>query len=130
MGGEGRHPESGYRPHLPARIGREPALYWGTMTDEEMAEVIALCEDPNEDFSDVRGRPPTPEEIAMVTSIADGIFFRLSPEKQVDNILRLPTHASARLLAQMPTSDREHMLSLLPSPLSEDIHSLLPMGSV
>lgn len=100
------------------------------MTDEERAEVIALCQDPDEDFSDVQGRPPTREEIEMVASIADGMFFRLPPEKQVDDIIHLPTHVSARLLAQMSKSERDHILSFLPSRLSEDIHSLLPVGVV
>ena len=100
------------------------------MTDKEMAEVIALCEEPIEDFSDVRGRPPAPEDTTMAMSIADGMFSRLSPEKQVDDILHLPTHVSARLLAQLPTSERKHILTRLPSLLLEDIHSLLLAGSV
>ena len=100
------------------------------VTDEERAEIIALCEDPNEDFSDVRGRMPTPEEIAMVEAIADAMFFRCSPEEQVDEILYLPTHVSARLLAQMPTTERGRILSCLPSRLSEDMQSLLPVGTV
>lgn len=94
------------------------------MTDEERAEVIALCQDPDEDFRDVRGRPPTTEEIALVASIADGMFLRLSPEEQVDDILHLPTHVSARLLAHMSTSEREHVLSFLPGQMSKDINPL------
>ena len=99
------------------------------MTDEERAQIIALCEDPDEDFGDVQGRPPTPEEIALVASLAETLFLSLSPNQQVDDILHLPTHVSARLLAQMSGPDRENLLSLLPSQLSEDIHSLLPVGS-
>ena len=99
------------------------------MTDEERAQIIALCEDPDEDFGDVQGRPPTPEEIAMVASLAETLFLSLSPNQQVDDILHLPTHVSARLLAQMSGPDRENLLSSLPSQLSEDIHSLLPVGS-
>ncbi len=100
------------------------------MTDEERAELIALCQDPDEDFSDVHGRPPTTEEVAMVASLADAMFFRLSHEKQADDILHLPAHVSARLLAQMPTSEREHLISLLPSQLTAPIRSLLPVGIV
>lgn len=99
------------------------------MTDEERAQIIALCEDPDEDFGDVQGRPPTPEEIAMLTSLAESMFLSLSPAQQVDDILHLPTHVSARLLAQMSGQDRENLLSLLPSQLSEDITLLLPVGS-
>ena len=101
-----------------------------TVTDEERSAIIALCEDPNEDFSDVRGRSPTPQDVAMVASIADAMFFRLPTEGQIDDILHLPAHVSARLLAQMPTSERENILSCLPSQLSEDIQSLLLVGTV
>ena len=100
------------------------------MTDEEHAEIIALCEDPNEDFSDVQGRPPTADEAAMVEHIADAMFFRCSPDEQINDILSLPTHASARLLAQMSTTETAHILSCLPSELSEDIQSLLPVVAV
>lgn len=99
------------------------------MTDEERAEIVALCQDPNEDFADVQGRVPTPEEIAMVAAIADSMFFRLSPEKQVDDVLHLPAHVSARLLARMPSLEREQILCSLPSSLSKDIQSLLPVGA-
>ncbi|MDE0231048.1 MAG: hypothetical protein OXI56_00105 [bacterium] len=99
------------------------------MTDEERAQIIALCEDPDEDFGDLQGRPPTPEEIAMVASLAETLFLSLSPQQQVDDILHLPTHVSARLLAQMSGPDRDNLLSLLASQLSEDIRSLLPVGS-
>ena len=75
------------------------ALYTrGHMTDEERAQIIGLCEDPEEDFADVQSRPPTPEEIAVVESLAYGMFLRLSPEQQVDDLLHLPPHVSARLL--------------------------------
>lgn len=100
------------------------------VTDEERAAIIALCEDPAEDFRDVSGRPPTPEEVAMVESIADAMFFRRPPEGRIDDIVHLPAHVSARLLAQMPTADREYVLSCLPSHLSDDILSLLPVGTV
>ena len=90
------------------------------MTDEERVQIIALCEDPEEDFADVQSRPPTPEEIAVVESLAHGMFLRLSPEQQVDDLLHLPTHVSARLLAQMPPPDREHVLSFLPSNVLKD----------
>ena len=97
------------------------ALYTGDdMTDEERAQIIALCEDPDEDFGDVQGRPPTSEEIAVVESLAQGMFLRLSPEQQVDDLLNLPPHVSARLLGQMPPPDSEHVLSLLPSNVLED----------
>ncbi len=74
-----------------------------------------------EEFGDVQGRPPTPEEIALVASLADGMFLSLPPEQQVDDLFHLPTHVSARLLAQMPVPDRENLLSLLPSQMSEDM---------
>ena len=99
------------------------------VTDEERAAIIALCEDPDEDFSDVRGRSPTPEEVAMVQSMADAMFLRLPVEGQVDDILHLPLRVSVRLLAQMPIAEREHILSCLPSHLSEEILSLLPVAA-
>ena len=99
------------------------------MTDEERTEIIALCEDPNEDFGDVQGRPPTLEEIAMVASLAETMFLSLSPEQQVDDLLHLPTHVSARLLAQVSAPDRENLLSPLPNQMSEDIQSLMSVGS-
>ena len=101
-----------------------------SVTDEERAAIIALCEDPDEDFSDVRGRPPTPEDVAMVESIADAMFLRIPTEEQIDDVLHLPAHVSARMLEQMPTSKREHILSCLPGRLSEDIQSLLLVGTV
>ena len=99
------------------------------MTDEERAAIIALCEDPDEDFSDVRGRPPTPEEVAMVESIAGAMFLRIPTDEQIDDVLNLPVHVSARLLVEMPASEREHILSRLPGHLSEDIQSLMPVGT-
>ena len=100
------------------------------MTDQEQAEVIALCEDPDEDFSDVESRPATSEERALVESIADGMFLRLTADDQVEDLLQLPPHVSARLVAQMPESRREHVLSQIPTELAQDILSLSPVGVV
>ena len=100
------------------------------MTDQELAEIIALCEDPNEDFSDVQGRPPTAETIAMLERIADASFLRCDPAEQVEDLLYLPPHVSARLLGQMHPTEANHLLSCLPSELSEDIRSLLPAVAV
>ncbi len=105
-----------------------------SMTDAEIAalredaEIIARCEDPNEDFENIDSRPLTPEEIAWVTSLADGMFFNLSPQAQVDDILHLPAHVSARLLAQMSASEREKILSRLPEELAQGIISAASVG--
>lgn len=105
------------------------------MTSEETAalredmRILALCEDPNEDFDDIESRPPTPDEVALVGAMGADLFYGLPPEEQVDDILHLPPHVSARLLARMPSEERDRILPLLPGRLSETILSLLPVGS-
>lgn len=96
----------------------------GTMTDEERARIIALCEDPDEDFSDVQSRPATPEEIAWVQSIADDMFLNLPLTEKTDDILHLPPHVAARLVSLMPSSEATQMLELLPDEHAEQIASL------
>ena len=80
------------------------------MTDEERSQIIALCEDPEEDFADVQGRPPTPEEIAVVESLAQEMFLRLSPEQQVDDLLHLPSCFSEIASADARTRQGAHTL--------------------
>ena len=92
------------------------------------AEIIALCEDPKEDFSDVRGRPPTPEELSLANALADSMFFNRPFDKQIEDILHFPPHVSARRLAQMPAADSDRLLSYVPKELAEDIVSLLSVG--
>ncbi len=107
-----------------------------SMTDDEIAalredaEIIARCEDPNEDFKNIDSRPLTPEDIAWVTSLADGLFFKLSLEDQIDDILHLPAHVSARLLAQMGALERGRVISRLPDELAQSIISATSVGVV
>ena len=89
------------------------------------AEVIALSEYPNVDFSDKRGRLPTPEEASLVDALADSMFFKRSFDEQIEDILHFPPHVSARRLAQMPAVDSNRLLSHVPKGLAEDIASLL-----
>ena len=100
------------------------------MTDEEREKIIALCEDPEEDFSDVESRPANPEEIAWVESIADGMFLRLTLGEKIDEILHLPPHVAARLVAQMPTLERRRLLESLPGEQVDEILSRLAVGAV
>ena len=72
-----RPPDSTERkaPSRRARGGRWGRIWYiQDVTEEERSAIIALCEDPDEDFSDVRGRAPTSEDVAMVASIADAMF--------------------------------------------------------
>lgn len=92
------------------------------------AEVIALSEDPKVDFSDTQGRPPTPEEVSLVTAMADSMFFKRPFDKQIEDILQFSPHVSARRLAQMPAADSNRLLSHVPRELAEEIVSLLSVG--
>ena len=92
------------------------------------AEVIALSEDPNADFNDTQGRVPTPEEVSLVTALADSMFFKRPFDKQIEDILHFPPHVSARRLAQMSAADSDRLLSHVPKELAAEIVSLLSVG--
>ena len=94
------------------------------------AEIIALCEDPDVEFDDTPGRPPTPEEGALVVALADSMFFKRPFDKQIEDLLHVPPHVSARRLAQMPAADRNRLLSHVPEQLAEAIVSRLSVGVV
>ena len=106
------------------------AYLWGadmisSVNEEERAEVIALCEDPEADLNDVGGRPPTPGEVSFVNALADSMFFQRPIDKQIEDILHFPTRVSARRLAQMSTGERDRLLSHVPKELAQEIISLL-----
>ena len=98
------------------------------MTRLDYQEIIALSEDPDVTFDDVRGRPPTPEELDDLAEFADFLFYQRPIEKQIRDMLDLPVQISVRRLARMSDDGRTEILSRLPADLAEEIRSLLPMG--
>lgn len=89
-------------------------------------EIIALCEDPNVSFDDVRSRPATPEERAWLADLADSLFYQCSLEEQIGDTRELPAHISARRLARMSDRERSAILSLMPTDLAKEITALIP----
>ena len=98
------------------------------MAKLDYQEIIALSEDPNVTFEDVRGRPPTLDELDQLAEFADSIFYQCSFEERLDVTLCLPAHISARHLALLSDHERRTILSQLPADLAEQIVSLLPAG--
>ena len=97
------------------------------MTQLDYQEIIALSEDPDVMFEDVRGRPPTAEELHELAELAAAIFHQCSLAGQIEVTLCLPTQVSARHLAPMSDQQRSAILTRLPAGLADDIVSLLPV---
>ena len=91
-------------------------------------EIIALSEDPDVSFDDVRGRPPTAEERAWLADLADSLFYQCSLEEQIGDTRDLPAEISARRLARMSDQERSAILSRLPADLAKKITALIPAG--
>ena len=98
------------------------------VTELDYQEIVALSEDPNVSFDDVRGRAPTPEELDDLAEFADSIFYQRPLDKQIGDIVDLPIHISVRRLSRMPNKELAEILSHLPSYLAKAIVSLLPIG--
>ena len=98
------------------------------MTELDYQEIIALSEDPNVSFDDVRGRAPTPKELDDLAQFTDSIFYQRPLDKQIGDIVDLPIHISVRRLSRMPNNERADILSHLPSDLAKEVVSLLPIG--
>ena len=98
------------------------------VTELDYQEIVALSEDANVSFDDVRGRAPTPEELDDLAEFADSIFYQRPLDKQIGDIVDLPIHISVRRLSRMPNNERAEILSHLPSDLAEEIVSQLPIG--
>ena len=92
------------------------------------AEIIALSEDPDVSFDDVRGQPPTAEERAWLADLADSLFYQCSLKEQIITVQELPAHISARPLARMSDQERSAILSRIPSDLAKEITALIPAG--
>ena len=98
------------------------------MAELDYEEIIALSEDPNVTFDDIRGRSPSPEELERVTEVAGVLFCRSSLETQIEFVSGMPSHVAASHLALLSDSDRDRVLSRLPVDLADVIASLLPVG--
>lgn len=99
-----------------------------SVTQLDYQEIITLSEDPDVIFEDVRGRPPTAEELHELATLAAAIFHQCSLEEQIAVTLCLPTRISARHLAPMSDQQRSAILTQLPAGLADEIVSLLPAG--
>lgn len=91
-------------------------------------EIIALMEDPDVSFDNIRWRPPTPEELAWLADLADGIFYQCSLEEQIGDTRAMPAEISARRLARMSNQERSAILTRVPAELAKEITALIPAG--
>ena len=89
-------------------------------------EIIALSEDPDVSFDDIRGRPPTPEELIWLADLADDLFYQCSLEEQIGDTRALPADISARRLARMSGQERSAILTRVPAELAKEITALIP----
>ena len=60
------------RNHQSRLISKRPRLR--SVAELDCEEIIALSEDPNVTFDDVRGRPPTPEQLERAAEMYGGLF--------------------------------------------------------
>ena len=98
------------------------------MTELDYKEIIALSEDPNVSFDDVRGRSFTPEELDELSEFADSIFYECTLDVQVRSVIGMPISVSVRRLARMSDDERTEILSRVPAELADEIVSQLPVG--
>ena len=98
------------------------------VTELDYDEIIALSEDPNVSFDDVRGRPFTPDELRELAEFADSIFYECPLDVQVRNVIGMPVHISVRRFARMSGEERAEILSQLPVGLANEILEHLPAG--
>ena len=91
-------------------------------------EIIALSEDPEVSFEDIRGQPFTAEEYSELAEFADSIFYDSSLDVQISHVIGMPIHVSVRRLSRMSDDQRKELLSHVPSDLADEITSLMPVG--
>ncbi len=106
--------------------GSSPRLRHVEKADYEA--IIAVSEDPSVTSEDVRGHAPSADSINQVADISDTLFYRRPLEKQIADILQIPTHISARRLARMADREREQIVSHLTVDLAKEIISILPVS--
>lgn len=98
------------------------------MTELDYQEIIALSEDPDVSFDDVRGQPFTAEQHEELAEFSDSIFYQCTLEVQVRSVIGMSVDISARRLARMSDEERAEILSYVPTNLADEIVSLLPVG--
>ena len=88
-----------------------PQQHWaailGAVTDLDYQEIIALSEDPDVSFDDVRGQPFTPEEIDELAEFADSIFYQLSLDSQVRSVIGMPVDIRCGSCPACPTTNSQ-----------------------
>ena len=100
----------------------------GPVTELDYQEIIALSEDPDVSFDDVRGQPFTAERYAWLAEVADSVFYQCSLEVQVRSVIGMPVDVSARRLSRMSDDERTGILSQVPADLANEVVSQLPVG--
>ena len=98
------------------------------MTELDYQEIIALSEDPDVSFDDVRGQPFTAERYAWLAEVADSVFYQCSLEVQVRSVIGMPVDVSVRRLSRMSDDERTGILSQVPADLANEVISQLPVG--
>ena len=98
------------------------------MAELDYEEIIALSEDPEVSFDDVRGEPFNAERYAWLAEVADSLFYQCSLEVQVRNMIGMPVHISVRRLVRMSGEKRDEILSQLPADLADEIRGYLSVG--
>lgn len=98
------------------------------MAELDYDEIIALSEDPEVSFDDVRGQPFNAERYAWLAEVADSVFYQCSLEVQVRNVIGMPVHISVRRLVRMSGEKRDEILSQLPADLADEIRGHLSVG--
>lgn len=98
------------------------------MAELDYEEIIALSEDPEVSFDDVRGEPFNAERHAWLAEVADSVFYQCSLEVQVRNVIGMPVHISVRRLVRMSGEERDEILSQLPADLADEIRGHLSVG--
>lgn len=88
-------------------------------------EVIALFEDPDVSFENVRGQPFTADRYAWLAEVADSVFYQCALDVQVRSVMGMSVDISVRRLARMSDSERTEILSHVPTDLADEIISRL-----
>lgn len=83
-------------------------------------EIIALSEDPDVSFEDVRGQPFTADRYAWLAEVADSVFYQCALDVQVRSV-SMSVDISVRRLARMSDTERTEILSYVPTDLADEI---------
>lgn len=88
-------------------------------------EIIALSEDPDVSFENVRGQPFTADRYAWLAEVADSVFYQCGLDVQVRSVMGMSVDISVRRLARMSDTERTEILSHVPTDLAVEIISRL-----